>query len=181
MSQQTEPAISTEPTSLSSFNSSREKRNMEANIQTGPVPEQLDLRLKRRDTQPLPPDALLKFQLINRGKNPAVNYRWVLYEDGRWFFARHSGGDSDWQTPFDTELPEAPTRQLPADVVNEVKEKLQVADFLTQPAYQINQDVRDGGYRIVTARIDGKVHEVIYVAVNSPLLETLEKIATTYE
>jgi hypothetical protein len=179
--QQTESATSTEQTSVSSLSSSREEHNMDADIQTGSIPKELDLRLKRRDTQPLPPGALLKFQLINRGKEPVVNYRWILYEDGRWFFARHSGADSDWQTPFDTELPKSPTQQLPANVVNEVRKNLQSADFLNQPPYQIDRGVRDGGYRIVTARIDGNVHEVIYVAVNSPLLDSLEKIVTTYE
>lgn len=44
----------------------------------------LDVRLQRRDTSPLPEGAWLRFQAINRGKDPSYNYRWLLYENGLW-------------------------------------------------------------------------------------------------
>jgi hypothetical protein len=155
--------------------------NMSEGTSAGSMPEQLDIRLQRRDTSPLPPDALLKFQVISRGKSPAYNYRWLLYTDGRWFLAWHSGDTSDWQTPFDTELPATPTKQLKANVVNEVKKQLQQADFLTQPPYQADQTVEGGSAYVVTAQIDGKVHEVIYDGDYPPLIEFLETIVTTYQ
>jgi hypothetical protein len=150
---------------------------MNERIFSGSIPENLDVRLERRDTTPLPPDALVRFQVINRGVLPDVNYRWVLYEDGRLFLARHSGDISgDYRIPFDTELPTAPTKKLPTDVVNEVKEHLNRANFLEQAPYHLDNNVEDGGFYVVTARINGKVHEVIYEAVYPPLVEFLETI-----
>lgn len=147
-------------------------------ISSGPIPEQLDERLVRRDKEPLPAGALLKFQLINRGKSPDVNYRWLLYEDGRWFLARHSGDTSgDWQTPFDTDYPAEPTKVLPRKEVEKIRQQLKQANFLAQEPYHLDRGVRDGGYRVVTARLDGRVHEVIYAAVANPLAEYLENVA----
>jgi hypothetical protein len=151
-----------------------------ANVtKSGPIPDQLDVRLERRDTQPLPPDALIRFQVIGRGKNPANNYRWILYDDGRLFLARHSGDTSDWKTPFDTELPQTPTQQLDARVVDEVKNQLRQANFLAQAPYQADETVEDGTFYVVTARIDGKVHEIIYDAVSTPLTDFLATIASS--
>src|SRR5690606_35034612 len=101
--------------------------------------------------------------------------------DGRWFLAWHSGDTSDWQTPFDTDLPPTATKQLPGAVVNEVKKQLQSADFSTQSPYQVDQTVEDGSFYIVTARIDGKVHEVIYEGVYPALVEFLDTIVSTYQ
>jgi hypothetical protein len=153
---------------------------MEERIYRGSIPDQLDIRLERRDALPLPADALVRFQLINRGKSSRPNYHWVLYNDGRWFLARNVGG-KHWQVPFDTDLPAEPTRRFQADVVDEVKEQLQRADFLSQAPYQENRTVRDGGYIIVTARVEERVHEVIYVATRPPLVEFLTAIASTHE
>lgn len=155
---------------------------MKEGTYVGPIPDQLDVRLQRRDTDPLPPDALIKFQAIGRGKDPSYNYRWLLYTDGRWFLAWHSGDTSgDWQTPFDTPLPVSPTKQLKANVVNDIKKQLQKANFLAQPPYQADQTVEDGTFYVVTAQMDGQTHEVIYEGVYPPLVEFLETIASTYQ
>jgi hypothetical protein len=149
---------------------------------SGPIPDEIDPRLVRRDLDPLPDGALVKFQVIARGPNPRPNYRWLLYEDGRWHLARHSDADpDDWEAPFDTELPSEPTRQLPGSVVNEVRQRLQEADFLNQPPYQANRQVEDGAFYVVAARVNGAVHEVIYEAVYPPLVAFLDTLASSYE
>ena len=149
---------------------------MAERVTAGPIPDDLDVRLQRRDTSPLPPWALLRFQVINRGKGPWANYRWVLAQDGRWFLARHSGADHDWQVPFDTDLPTTPTKQVPASVVADVEARLRQADFLRQPHYHVDPTVQDGLYSVVTARLDNREHEVIYNAVYPPLVEFLREI-----
>jgi hypothetical protein len=159
---------------------------MEADTYFGPIPDDLDIRVQRRDVQPLPPGALVKFQVISRGKNPQYNYRWILYADGTWYLAWHSGDSSDWQTPFDTEIPAEPTGRLPNNVVDQVRQHLQEADFWNQPPYQADETVEDGAFYIVTARKNGSqgngaVHEVIYEAVYPPLVAFLDTLATTYE
>ena len=148
---------------------------------SGPVPEQLDVRLERRDTSPLPPQALVRFQMITRSKRAYLNYRWVLYEDGRWFLARHSPEVDDWQVPFDTDLPSKPTGRLPAKVVDEVKKRLGETKFLDQPPYLANRSVKDGDFFVVTARSEGRVQEVIYEAVSPPPVDYLAAFVSTYK
>jgi hypothetical protein len=130
---------------------------------------------------PLPPDALIRFQVISRGPNPRHNYRWVLNEDRRWFLARHSGDTSDPDRPFDTDLPAEPTRRLGRGVVRKIGRELKKAGLADQPPYTRDRGVRDGGIYIVTARIGGQVHEVIYDAAYPPLVEFLEAIIHSYE
>ncbi len=150
---------------------------MKDDLYTGPVPDQLDIRLERRDTNELPPNALIKFQVINRGKNPQHNYRWVLFEDGRLFFAWHSGSSEDWQTPFDTDLPTSPTTQLKEEIVEEIRQRLQEAEIINQAPYQADKSVQDGGFYIITVRLENESHEVIYEGIYPPLVEFLETIA----
>lgn len=151
-------------------------------ISSGPIPEQLDTRLQRRDTTPLPAGALVRYQLINRGKNPDVNYRWLLYDDGRWFLARHSGDTSgDWQTPFDTDYPAEPTKIFSKREVKQIRKHLEKSDFLEQQPYHLDKGVRDGGYHIITARLDGRTHEVIYAAATMPPVDFLENVAYEHD
>ncbi len=147
-----------------------------SHLTTGPLPETLDARLERRATSALPEGALLRFQYISRGKHPGVNYLWLLYEDGRWLLARHSGDSSDWQTPLDTPLPTTPTQTLSAKEVQQVKKQLEQADFFQQPAYQEDKSVRDGAYYVVTAQHNGKTHQVIYAAATTPLVTFLHHL-----
>ena len=135
-------------------------------MRSGPLPEPLEIRLRRRDVSPLPQGALARFQVINRGKNFAGNYRWVLYPDGRLFVAQNNGRGADAETPFDTDLPKAPTKRLPKAVVEQVEHQLREADFVHQPAYQEEPNTEDGDYVVVTARLDGQENEVIYDAVS---------------
>lgn len=146
-------------------------------IVSGEIPKDLDIRVQNRDTKPLPKEALVKFQVINRGLSPHANYRWLLYEDGRLFIDRHSGSDSsDYNFPFDRDFPSKPTKKLPAKVVNHVKQNLIDSGFLEQPPYQLDNRVEDGTFYVVTARISGRIHEVIYEAFYPPLVEFLETI-----
>jgi len=154
---------------------------MNGNFVAGPIPEDLDLRLIRRDTEPLPAGALIKFQAISRAKNPSNNYRWILYEDGRWFMAWHSGDTSDWQTPFDTELPAEPTANLARRDVQKIEKEIKNAGFAGQSPYLADPRVEDGTYYVVTARLKDQVHEVIYDAAYPPLVEFLDGIIYEHE
>lgn len=145
---------------------------------SGAIPDDLNIRLQQRDTSPLPAEALVRVQVINRGQTPQANYRWVLYKDGRWFLNRHSNDFRTWQTPFDSDLPTAPTQILPASRVAEVETALRRADFANQPPYQEDRTAQDGSYIVVTARLDGAVHEVIYNAVYNPLVDYLREFIT---
>ena len=163
---------------------SGERSKVDEQIYRGPLPdplEQVDARLVRRDINPLPPGAFLKFQLINRGRHPRINYRWLLYEDGRWFISGHSGNEENAGIPVDTELPATPNRQFSAEFVNRVTEQLKEAAFLTQHPYQAHIYAEDGTYYVVTARVNGENHEVIYVNVSTPLTEFLGAISTQIE
>jgi len=124
----------------------------------------------------LPQGALARFQVINRGKNVAGNYRWVLYPDGRLFMAQNSGRGKDAEIPFDTDLPNEPTKHLPKEMVEQVEQQLRESDFVHQPAYQQEPNTEDGDYVIVTARLDGVENEVIYDAVSPPPVPFLWRI-----
>jgi hypothetical protein len=155
--------------------------NVTSEITAGPIPENLDIRLQRRDTEPLPAGALVRFQAISRAKDPSNNYRWLLYDDGRWFMAWHSGDTSgDWQVPFDTELPANPTRTLPRNVMNEIRQKLREANLPGQQPYQADPTVEDGSYYVVTAMVEGREYEIIYDAVYPALVEYFDMLANTY-
>lgn len=153
----------------------------EAGFESGPIPANLKDWLEKWDNLALPPEALLKFQVVSRGPDQSGNYRWLLYEDGRWFMVRHSGNKSRREPPFDRDLPDRPTAQLPAETVDEVKAQLQAANFLAEPAYQIDRGVRGGSLYIITARIDGEIHRVIYDAAYPPLVEFLDELTYTHE
>lgn len=145
------------------------------------VPEELDVRLERRDTSGLRGDVVVRFQRINRGPSPAPNYRWELHEDGALHLARHSGDTSDPYTPFDTDLPSKPTIHLEPDAIDDVLAALQAAGFAAQPPYQVDETVEDGAFTIITARLDGEVHEVIYEGVRPPPVPSLEDLERTAE
>jgi len=154
---------------------------MNSQIVAGPVPEDLDIRLVRRDTESLPSGALVRFQAISRGKNPRYNYRWLLFEDGRWFHARHSGDTSDWQTPFDTDLPAEPTAILSKKDIRDIKRQLERAGLADQDPYQADPRVEDGRYYVATARIDDAIYEIIYDATYPPIVEYLDGIVYEHE
>lgn len=153
---------------------------MPSAIQSGAIPDTLDPRLQNRDSEPLPAGALIKYQRINRGKNPRNNYRWVLYPDGRWFLATNSSADLARDMPFDGELPKQPTKTLPDDLVQQIRKALVEAKLDRLPPYAVNPTVEDGTFDVITARIDGKIYEVIYEAYQPPLIELLADVVTKY-
>jgi hypothetical protein len=142
---------------------------------SGQLPEGFRLE---RDRAPMPPEALVKLQAIARGNDVWINHRWILYTDGRLYLAWNAGHDNFRTLPFDTELPGTPTKVLDSDSVREVENQLRVADFARQEPYHLNTTVEDGTTYIVTARIDGKVHEVIYEACETPLVDFLYGIGS---
>jgi hypothetical protein len=141
----------------------------------GPLPEGAEDW--ERDNDPLPATALVKFQSLARGPNVAGNYRWVLHDDGRLFVARNSADAAATGAVFDTALPATPTKTLPPATVKAVEQRLRDAKFATQPPYQANPSTQDGSWYIVTARLDGKLHEVIYDAYYPALVTYLDEIA----
>jgi hypothetical protein len=142
-------------------------------IVKGPLPKQLPDRMKLRDQRPLPDGALLRFQQMSRGRSPAYNRRWVLFSDGRVYYDRHRGNERDWSSPFKEDLrPKADTNISP-ESVKAVESWLREADFFDEPPYQVDHGVRDGDNFFVTARLDDRLHEVIYAAVYPPLVENL--------
>jgi hypothetical protein len=54
---------------------------------------------------------------------------------------------------------------------------LRDAKFAGQPPYQANPSAQDGSWHVVTARLDGRVHEVIYDAFEPPLVRYLGGVA----
>lgn len=147
----------------------------------GPVPEDVDDRVVRRDTSSLADGVLVRYQRIGLEKSPARNFRWELHADGTWFLARHSGDTEDWRTPFDTDLPDEPTAVLPADVVEEVRTALAEEGFAGKAPYQRGVTAKGGGVTAVRAVVDGEEHEVLYDNAETPLLELLGTIDWQHE
>ena len=146
---------------------------MDSGLKKGPLPKRLSPKLEKRDTRPLPPEALIRLQQISRGKNPSNNFRWLLFLDGRVYHDVHHGGESDWSSPFTDDLAAEPLQTLAAETVADVENWLRQADFLDEPPYQIDENVRGGDIFVVTARLDDRLHEVIYSAVYPPLIDNL--------
>lgn len=137
------------------------------------LPDDIDVRIERRDVDPLPAGAILRFQVINRGKDPTDNYRWLLFEDGRWFLSCHSPDDSDWRTPFDTDWPPDYHCIIPAGVLTTLRQQINLDN---QPTYQADLTVEGGGIYVITT----PTHEVIYEAYEPPLVELLESVAQQF-
>ena len=140
------------------------------------LPEKLDPRLANRDLEPLAPGALVKYQYISRGRNAAGNYRFVLYEDGRWFYTENSGETAAWEQPYNTPLPDQATRQMPPEVIEQTLNLLDQESFFSQSPYQVQLGPREGSFYIVTAQRDGRIHEVIYVNTSNPLVDYLHDL-----
>lgn len=146
---------------------------MDSGIKKGPLPKRLPPRLEQRDIRPLPLQALIRLQQISRGKNPSNNFRWLLFLDGRVYYDVHHGGESDWSSPFADDLAAEPLQTLAAETVASVEDWLRQEDFLNEPPYQVDDSVRGGDIFVVTARLDDRLHEVIYAAVYPPLIDNL--------
>lgn len=142
----------------------------------GPLPEDLDERVRNRDSGPLPEGAFLRFQSISHSPDPRTNHRWVLYEDGRLFLAFHSR-DTAGAVPFDTPLPKKPTARLDSDTVDELRHLL-VAEELPELAPYQCRPGEGGMWQVVTARMEGGEFEVVYDRASTPLIDRLQRVAS---
>ena len=156
---------------------------------SGPMPaaSELDPRLAARDTRPLPANAQLRFQAISRTPDPRANHRWVLLDDGSLFLSFHSD-DSEGATPYDRDLDlSAPTTEI------ETKARVELLNVVfgdlgggvsfgkLDPFQQGPPGAEGGMWRVVTARLqDGTWHEVVFDRVNNPMLDALQRVASTY-
>ena len=140
----------------------------------GPVPADLDERMRARDTDPLPDGALVKFQAISRSPDPRTNVRWVLDDDGAVRLAYHSRR-TDSAVPFDTKLPRKPTGTVDASTVDEIRTLLDEEGFAELAPYQWRAG-EGGAWFVVTARAGGAVREVIYDRASTPLVDRLQRV-----
>ena len=141
------------------------------------APSPLDERLVRRDRDPLPNEALLRVQSINRGKSPTPNIRYYVTADGDVFESGHSDDSGDWQTPFDQEWPGDPTRTINKGAIDDLRHILE-NKFAAEEAYQANETVEGGAFVVITARIGrSRIHEVIYAATLSPTAREILRLA----
>lgn len=139
-------------------------------------PAQLDERLVRRDTTPLPAGAIVRVQSISRGKSPASNLRYYVTADGAVFESGRSDDTSDWQTPFDQPWPARPARTIDASAITDLQRVLQ-RDFAAEESYQADETVEGGAFVVITARISGsRLHEVIYDAILSPVARDILRL-----
>lgn len=146
---------------------------MAENLVKGEVPAQLAQDLAGRDTTPLAAGMLVKYQYIALIPTRATNFRFVVYKDGRLYYAANSAEEND--PVFNTPLPDEPNRILPADVIAAIEAQLEAVGFFKQPSY-VAIPSRGGAVSIVTARQDSRVHEVWYANVNNDLTDLLYSI-----
>ena len=143
------------------------------------VPKDAPPVLKRRDTSKLPKTAIVRFQQISLAKTIANNYRWVLLESGDWFFAPNSGKDTPASgDPFDTSLPEKPTKTLSRSEVDAVRNLVE-GGFAEGPGYQA-EPVKGGSAYVVTSAPGGKAKERIFVGADDPVVATLRGFAARH-
>lgn len=126
----------------------------------------------------LPEGALVSYQRVSMGPGAIGNYRWVLYEDGRWYLGRNSQSYGGGHGPFESDLPATPTRVLTASIVREVEDRLRAGDFMRMESPLPDPTLQDGAETIITARLDGHVHAIRHYGAASPLLDYLARFAS---
>jgi hypothetical protein len=136
----------------------------------------VDPELAARDRDPLPPGAVVRYQSISRSPDPRSNHRWVLHENGDLFLSMHTP-DTAGAAPFDTPYPAAPTRRLPASEVAEIKALMDDVAFFELPAV-VAREGEGGRWQVVTARDDGREHEVVFDRAGNALVDRLGRIAS---
>jgi hypothetical protein len=129
----------------------------------------------------LPAGALVSYQQISLGVQVYGNYRWILYADGRWFLARNSASYSGQRGDFEFDLPSTPTRILPPAVVREVEDQLRAADLPSLEPRYFDPTMQDGARVIISARLDGRVHEVTFDGAYPPFVDYLRRFAWRHE
>jgi hypothetical protein len=146
------------------------------NSTRGALPQALADRLGELVSAPLPSDVVLSLADIGRTKDPSLNVRWQLTDDGRLFLVRHSGAGGDRSVAFDRPLPATPTATLPAAEVAALRDAVEDAGLFDHPGYE-EQRASGGTLLVVRARGARGVHTVVLVNVRSPLTERLQAVA----
>lgn len=126
----------------------------------------------------LPDGAFLLFQQIS--SEVRTNYRWLLYEDGRFFMNEHSWG-GDRALAFDTDFPDTPTKRFGPEFVAEVKARLEQPDFFAEEPYQTDTGQQAGRSYCVVARRGGQTHRVFYRFYRPPLVQYLSAIENRFD
>lgn len=142
----------------------------------GPPPPFQDMT--GQETAPLTDGTLLRYQYIALAPTVATNFRYVLHDDGRLYFAQNSSAPND--PIYNTPLPSEPTRTLSESELAAVNAALDAVDFFNQPAL-VSVKARGGALMVVAARRGDMVHEVWYENGNNPLLELLHGLALPEE
>lgn len=131
-----------------------------------------DRGYQNRDAK-LPKEALLLFHEV--GFPPQRNYKILLMNDGRLF--RRDKDPKSSEMPVDDEFPQRPEVTVAADKMEQIRTILK-EDFLAMPEIREAPMVpTTPEYQIVLARVDGKMHEVIFRAVPWRLFGALKSAA----
>lgn len=121
----------------------------------------------------LPAGALLLFRVYC--PDVRSNYRWLLHEDGRLFMNEHTW-EGDPAQAFDVDWAAEPSRRVDAAFLEQVRQQLAQSSFFEQAPYQRYRAYDSGRTYAVTARADGKTHEVIYRFYQSELVQLLAAV-----
>lgn len=141
------------------------------------IPAEINHVLKCSDRAPLSEDAWIKFQSVSLLPGIAKNYRYLLMQDGRLYYAANEQKPpEDHEQVYNVDLPEEPNRILSENEIDSLCQMLQEVDFFNQRVYQQTK-TRDGSLSIVTVRRGDQVHEVWYANVDNALTEALQSIS----
>jgi hypothetical protein len=137
------------------------------------VPERL--RAAFRVRAPLPPGTLLRLQVLGRGAHGGRNHVFELDSDGK---VRYAEEQHDATSPPRAELAltgRVRGRLDPA-ALRRVEQALAEGRFTEQPPYLGHPGASDGTIWVLTARVRGVVHEVVYEVYRPPLIEEIERL-----
>ncbi len=142
------------------------------------VPAQLAKALDGRIKSPLGEDGLVRFQRIGMAPGITTNFRVVVMDDGRCFVARNKrSAERRPGVVYNVPMPDEPTVMLPHEVVAQIRARLDEVGFFAEEPYVEETGVKDGSLSIVTARRDGREHEVWYMRTDNALTNMLHELA----
>lgn len=146
-------------------------------MESGAIPEQAQRWFAGRDLSPLEPGVMIRWQVKAQARVLWNNYRAELATDGRlWavFQPAEGGADAAFSEPF----PAEPTAVLSPDEVAALAGELDGEGFFDLDAWQ-SSDAEDGDAVAVRARVGGREHEVLYMAVDNDLVGRLHGLTRT--
>ena len=149
----------------------------------GEVTDELRAEFAGRGDASLPENALVRLEVISLAPGRSRNFRLVVMDDGRVFYARNAadgGGGADDKV-FNVPLPDEPNGTLPVEVVEEIRGMLDRSGFFGEAGYVANERTRDGSVAIVAARKGAAVHEVWFWNAENELTEYLHSLAAAQE